>query len=121
MFSQYQYPQVKNHQNRLKLDSIGIGLNASDPFASSYMNLNTSQYLIVGERFDSGFSPLRPGSAASNYYSFLVDSGGVAVNAQLQNHQRLATGAALFVDGNVYVTGTVTPEYLDWVERNQLS
>ena len=108
MFSQYQYPQVKNHQNRLKLDSIGIGLNASDPFASSYMNLNTSQYLIVGERFDSGFSPLRPGSAASNYYSFLVDSGGVAVNAQLQNHQRLATGAALFVDGNVYVTGTVT-------------
>ena len=102
---------IASQKNRFKIDSLGVALNASSPTASRYMNLNSDQYLIVGERFDTenGYSQLNTGPYASNIYSFWVDAQGVAINSKLNQRNATvgATDAALFIDGNVYVTGTI--------------
>ena len=83
--------------SRAKIDNIGIGLldarNASS--AAKYINLTPGyQFLAVGEN-------------APNEFSLVVDRFGVGVNTPFLDRNDPKNQAALFVDGNVHITGTI--------------
>lgn len=83
--------------NQVKINSIGIGI---DDDTLNSLNLNTDQYMVVGAK-------------TNDEYSLIVDSEGVIINSSIVNraaHQpkpEYGDEYALFIDGNIFVTGKV--------------
>lgn len=61
--------------------------------------LSSTQYAVIGESTKVN---------GSNTYALVVDHEGVAINSPLPNRTGGANQVALFVDGNVRVTGSIT-------------
>ena len=83
--------------SRAKIDSIGIGLLDSRNATASgkYIDLTPGyQFLAVGEN-------------APNKFSLAVDRFGVAINTPFLDRNHPDNQTALFVDGNVRVTGSI--------------
>lgn len=77
--------------NQVKINSIGIGISDATLDA---LNLDSSQFMVVGGQ-------------TNNVYNMIVDSEGVMINSTLENRASLSNEYALYVDGNIYVTGKV--------------
>jgi hypothetical protein len=82
--------------DQIKVDSLGIGLSYD---TNDLMNLSENQYLIVGE-----FQKASYGQSA-NAYNLIVDNEGVAIRTSIPERNRTQNEYALFVDGDVFVTG----------------
>ena len=77
--------------NQVKINSIGIGI---DDDTLDSLNLDSSQYMVVGGQ-------------TNDVYNMIVDSEGVVINSSIINRAAYSNEYALFVDGNIYVTGKV--------------
>ena len=80
--------------NQVKINSIGIGID--DPTLDA-LNLNSSQFMVVGGQ-------------ANEVFNMVVDSEGVIINSSIPNraiYSQSNNEYALFVDGNIYVSGKV--------------
>lgn len=77
--------------NQVKINSIGIGI---DDDTLDSLNLDSSQYMVVGGQ-------------TNDVYNLIVDSEGVVINSSIVNRAASSNEYALFVDGNIYITGKV--------------
>lgn len=80
--------------NQVKINSIGIGID--DPTLDA-LNLNSSQFMVVGGQ-------------TNDVFNLVVDSEGVIINSSIPNraaYSQSNSEYALFVDGNIYVSGKV--------------
>lgn len=87
------YSQYKPTQ--LVIESLGIGLSSN---TNDNLNLSDTQHLIVGETLVGDLKN----------YGLVVDKHGVAINSTIPNRAAYSNEYALFVDGNVYIRGTLT-------------
>lgn len=84
---------------RLKIVSMGVGLSDE---TNDNMNLTSTQHLIVGE------SLIRTGSNVAKTYGLIVDKQGIAVNTTLEDRAAQSNLYSAFLEGNVFVSGTIT-------------
>jgi hypothetical protein len=84
---------------RLKVISLGVGI--SDETNDS-LNLTGNQHLIVGETL------LNTGAGTEKAYGLIVDKQGIAVNSTIPDRALQSNVYAAFIEGNVFVTGTLT-------------
>lgn len=77
--------------NQVKINSIGIGI---DDDTLNTLNLDSTQYMVVGKQ-------------TNDIYNMIVDSEGIIVNSSIINRAAYSNEYALFVDGNIFVTGKV--------------
>lgn len=77
--------------NQVKINSIGIGI---DDATLNSLNLDSSQFMVVGGQTD-------------DIYNMVVDSEGVIINSSIVNRAAHSNEYALFVDGNIFVSGKV--------------
>lgn len=88
---------AKYAPEQIKVDSLGIGLSET---SNEYMNLNSNQYLIVGQ-----YDTLR--SEDPTGYNLIVDHEGVSIRTSIRDRTNLTQEYALYVDGDTRVTGTL--------------
>lgn len=82
----------------VKIDSVGVGLTS---YTNEVMNLSDTQYMVVGE-----FA--KEVNGQSNIaYNMIVDAEGVSIRTSLNNRAEFPNEYALYVDGDVYVTGQI--------------
>ena len=91
----------KYQPSRVAIRNVGIGL-LEDPGVSPYLGLSDNQYLVVGEKIASGGGP--------HTYSMSVDDVGVSIGTPLLD--RATERHQLYVDGDVWVTGTINVKNL---------
>ena len=79
-----------------KLKVTSLGINISDKtLHTDFCDIN--QYLVVGEKYINN----------SNLYSLIVDDEGIAVNTSLPDRSADKNKYALYVQGDIYTTGSV--------------
>jgi len=94
---------------RLKVISLGVGI--SDETNDS-LNLTGNQHLIVGETL------LNTGIGTEKAYGLIVDKQGIAVNSTIPDRALQSNVYAAFIEGNVFVTGTLTACNIIWAGSN---
>jgi hypothetical protein len=90
-----------------KIKVSRLGVNISDEMNRN-LNLDSSQYMIVGERYTN------QGGNTSNTYALIADNEGIGVNMSIasrtanKNDYPTQLNGTVYVDGNIIVTGVVS-------------
>lgn len=85
-----------NSYRPTKLQVTSLGINISESTLQTNF-CSPDQYMIIGEKYIN----------TSNVYSMIVDYEGVAINTSLPKREDLKGKYALYVDGDVFTTGSV--------------
>lgn len=86
------------YPKRVKIESIAIGVG-DDTLSDLYLD-NTAR-LIVGEQLQN------KSGEENKYYSLIVDDHGLGVNTTLETRSNYSIGTAVYIDGDVVITGKV--------------
>ena len=99
--------------NIIKVENLAIAVYDE---TNNSLNLDHTQYLIVGEKTDN------IGYSSNSLFSLLVDEQGVAINTSFAERSNVNTTSALYVDGDVFFSGSILgPAWSNLVGSNYIA
>lgn len=89
---------IRFEPNVVQVDHLGVNISEE---TLDTLNLEATQYLIVGEHLVSSSSNV------NKSYSLIVDHEGVAIKSSIPDRQNQTREYALYVEGDVFVNGLI--------------